>query len=254
MKSVLLVLGLCFCSAVCAQQPMETSVSVVTYLEADSAELVKQPSSVLIVSEGLKAGQSYAAKLKVTNQDYQFIEVYPEKTPFPPLVIEPFKPGEYLIPGKRGDKFNVSVRSATSRPIWLAVVIEPETGGPISPDLPPSGFDSVEQVSKSESLKTRDKATAIELAKAWQAVITQTSVDKPLEEAVLAAKKAREAVLLNRKGDVNWNGYLVAVDAEIGKLKIVDTKTYLQALAASVKGLNSSVVILESGQRISGQK
>ena len=61
-------------------------------------------------------------------------------------------------------------------------------------------------------------------------------------------------MLLNRKGDVNWNGYLVAVDAEIGKLKIEDTKTYLQALAASVKGLNSSVVILEAGQRISGQK
>jgi hypothetical protein len=224
-----------------AQEVMDVTVTSVSYLKADSAELIKEPSSTLIVAEGLKPGTEYAAKLKVTNQDNDFIEVFPEKNPFPPKVIEPFKPGEYLIPGKRGDVFNVSVRGRTGRPVWLVVTIA--GAGPVEPEKPTEPLPELSGLSKvsfEQAAKLNDAKTASLLAAAFRAVVTTVPVDKPLPDAVFEAKKARELVLLNRQGNVNWNAWLTAIDAELAKLKIKTTADYLKALSAIAGGLEKA--------------
>lgn len=241
MRSLAAVLLVLCIGAASAQEAMDVTVSSVSYLRADAAEIIKEPSSTLIVAEGLKPGTEYAAKLRVSNQDNDYIEVYPEKNPFPPKVIEPYKPGEYLIPGKRGEVFNVSVRSKTGRPIWLVVTIgggaptEPEQPGEPLPEL-----SGLAKVSYEQAAKLSDPKTAASLAAAFRAVVTTVPVDKPLADAVFEAKKARELVLLNRQGNVNWNAWLTAIDAELAKLKIKTTADYLKALSAIAGGLEKA--------------
>lgn len=221
-----------------AQEVMDVTVTSVSYLKADAAELIKEPNATLIVAEGLKPGQEYAAKLKVTNQENDFIEVFPEKNPFPPKVIEPFKPGEYLIPGKRGEVFNVSVRGKTGRPIWLVVTIG--GGGATEPEQPTEPLPELSGLAKvaaEQAVKVGDPKTAAALGAAFRQVATTVPVDKPLADAVFEARKAREIVLLNRQGNANWNVWLTAIDAELAKLKIKTTADYLKALIAISDGL-----------------
>lgn len=250
MRGLVVFLAL-VCCCVSAQEPMDVSVSIVTYQEAASAELVKQPSSVLIVSEGLKPEQQYAAKVRVVNQDNDYIEVFPEKNPFPPMVVEPYKPGEYLIPGKAGDSFNVSIRSKEGRPVWLVVTIGE---GPAGPEPPVGDFTALRKVSLSEAEKTRDRQTAVELAAAWRKVVSEVPVDKPIAEAVAAAKNAREQVLLLRKGNLNWNAYLTAVDGELSKLKLESTPAYLKAVAVLAETLEETAKKLGDQQKMTGYK
>jgi hypothetical protein len=250
--SVLAVVLLC--ASTCAQERMNITVSNVTYLEADAAEVVSRSPGVVIISEGLRPGQKYAAKLKVANQDNDYIEVFPEENPFPPQVLEPYKPGEYLIPGARGEKFNVSVRSKTGRPVWLLVIIGGEGGSEEPPpkEPTPTDYEELRKASISEALKTRDQKTAKSLAEAWRKVATNTPVGKSLAEAVKAAKLAREQVLLNRDGNVNWNNYLTAVDGEIASLKIAGTAEYLKVLAVLASSLDDASAKFEEQQRVTG--
>jgi hypothetical protein len=242
------------CVSTCAQERMNVTVSDVTYLEAATAEVVPQETGVVIISEGLKAGQKYAAKLRVANQDDDYIEVFPEKNPFPPQVLKPYKPGEYLIPGARGEKFNVSVRIKTGRPVWLVVIIGGEGGSEEPPPVEPTptDYEELRKASLNEALKTRDQKTAKALAEAWRKVATTVSVDKSLAEAVKAAKLAREQVLLNRDGDVNWNNYLTAVDGEIASLKITGTAEYLKVLAVLAGSLDDASAKFDEQQRVTG--
>jgi hypothetical protein len=251
--SILAVVLLCV--STCAQERMNVTVSDVTYLEAATAEVVPQEKGVVIISEGLKAGQKYAAKLRVVNQDSDYIEVFPEKNPFPPQVLEPYKPGEYLIPGTKGEKFNVSVRGKTGRPIWLVVVIGGDGGGDgpgTDPEPTPTDYEELRKASLNEALKTRDQKTTKALAEAWRKVATTVPVDKPLADAVKAAKFAREQVLLNRDGDVNWNNYLTAVDGEIASLKITGTAEYLKVLAVLAGSLDEASAKFDEQQRVTG--
>jgi len=260
MRGLYLVLAVVLlCGPAIAQERMSVTVSSVTYLEADSAEVVQQAPGVVIIGEGLKPGQKYAAKLRVVNQDNDYIEVFPEKNPFPPQVLEPYKPGEYLIPGARGERFNVSVRSKTGRPVWLLVVIGGEGGNekpPVDPptEPTPTDYEELRKASLSEALKTRDQKTAKALAEAWRKVATTVSVDKPLDEAVKTAKQAREQVLLNRDGDVNWNNYLTAVDGEIASLEISGTAEYLKVLAVLASSLDDASAKFEEQQRVTGER
>lgn len=238
MRYLLVFLLFILTSASAAQEAMDISVSVVTYQKAKSAELIQEPSEVLIVSEGLQPGMEYAAKLRVANQDNQYIEVFPEKTPFPPKVIEPFKPGEYLIPGKQGETFNVSIRSKDGKPVWLVVTIG--GGGATEPETPSGDYLELARASYEQASKAGDTKTALALAAAFNRVATTTPVDKPLADAVFEARKARELVLLERQGNANWNAWLMAVDTEIGKLKISKTSDYLKALVSVAEGLNKA--------------
>ena len=243
------------CGCVCAQEAMEVKVFSVTYLEADRAEVIQQGEKVILVTEGLKPQQKHAAKVLVSNQDNDYIEVFPEKNPFPPQVMEPFKPGEYLIYGATGERFNVSVRSKVGRPVWLVVTIG---GGnkPSEPSPPPALTDYTElhKASLNEALKTQDAKTAQALAAAWRSFATTEAVDSPLQKAVKDAKQSREQVLLNRTGDVNWNDYLTAVDGELESLKIQSTGEYLKVLIVLADSLDEAAIKLEQQKKISGSR
>lgn len=240
MRSLAAVLLVLCIGVASAQEAMDVTVSSVSYLRADAAEIIKEPSATLIVAEGLKPGTEYAAKLRVSNQDNDYIEVYPERNPFPPKVIEPFKPGEYLIPGKRGDVFNVSVRTKSGRPVWLVVTIGGGQTEPEQPGQPLPELTGLSKIAFEQAAKLNDPKTASSLAAAFRVVVTTVPVDKPLADAVFEAKKARELVLLNRQGKVNWNAWLTAIDAELAKLKIKTTADYLKALSAIAGGLEKA--------------
>jgi hypothetical protein len=249
---LLACLAIFLCGCACAQEAMEVKVSSVTYLEADRAEVIPQGAKVMVVTEGLKSQQKYAAKVLVANQDNDYIEVFPEKNPFPPQVIEPFKPGEYLISGSKGERFNVSVRSKSGRPVWLVVVIG--GGGNADEPLPPpslTDYAELHKASLNEALKTRDPKTAKALASAWRSVATTKTVDLPLPQVIKAARQAREQVLLGRAGDINWNDYLTSVDGELESLKIEGTAEYLKVLTVLADSLDQAVVEFEKQNKVS---
>ncbi len=244
------VVLLLLASSCLGQEQLDVAVSVVTYQQASSAEVIKQDQGVIIVAEGIYPGTKYAAKVRVTNQDSDYIEVFPERTPFPPMVIEQFRPGEYLIPGNPGDKFNVSVRASKSRPVWLLVTIPLVDGGgsnpvPTPPDTSPS-LSKLEDVSFQQAMATRDAATAKALADGLRAIDFKKAKDLP--DAVISVQTVRAKVFFNRKDlTTDWSKYLKAVDAEFDSLKINSVAEYQRAVAANVAGLDRASALVASG-------
>lgn len=242
--SLLILAGSCF-----AQEQLDVSVSIVTYQQADSAEVIKQDPGVIVVAEGIRPGVKYAAKVRVTNQDSDYIEVFPEKTPFPPMVIDQYRQGEYLIPGNPGDKFNVSVRSSKTRPVWLLVVIpvgDSGGGGPTPPPPTSPGLDKLEKVSFDEALATKDSKTAKSLADGLKSI--DFSKPKDLKAAVDVVQAVRAKVFYERADrTVDWSKYLKAVDVEFDALQLKTVAEYQKAVLANASGLERAAAMISSG-------
>lgn len=227
----------------CAQEQLDVTVSVVTYQQADSAEVLKQDRGVIVIAEGLKPTAKFAAKIKVVNQNSDYIEVFPQKNPFPPLVVEQFRPGEYLIQGEPGEKFNISVRSANAKPVWLVAEIplsSGETNPPASSEL---DLEPLKKVVLDNALATKDAKTARALAASLRAV--DFGKAKTVEDAVKAVKLARAKTFNDRDFSTNWAVYLSYVDAEYERLKIKTVEEYRKAVLANADALDAAAAAIQ---------
>jgi hypothetical protein len=215
----------------------------VTYQQADSAEVLKQDQGVIVIAEGLKPTAKFAAKITVVNQNSDYIEVFPQKKPFPPLVVEQFRPGEYLIQGEPGDKFNISVRSANTKPVWLVAEIPAlpgETKPPVSSD---SDLEPLKKAVVQNAVATKDATTAKALAAAFRAI--DFAQAKTLEDAVKTLKLARAKVFNDRNFSTNWSVYLSYVDAEYDRLKIKSVNDYRRAVLANADALDAAATMIQ---------
>jgi hypothetical protein len=230
--------------------PLEVRQTPLTYLIADAASIVESDGRVLIFTENLSPERRYGMSLTVSGQPVDYIEVHPEKNPFPPEVLEPMESGGFLIEGRPGDVFFVSIRADGALPTWEKVVIEgPDPDDPGDPGDPgdPDPDPDLTALSKRLADAVGDPPTRAALKAGLQKV-----VDSLVEQCkagscpTLSASKAAivaqvEAVLGARTGDSrfsDWkNGWRLPIGEALKDASGDSAVAYVNAMRAAISGL-----------------
>lgn len=228
--------------------PLETRLTPATYLSAGAAQIFpKEDGSVVIFAEELKPGVQYGMVLTVENQSVDYIEIHPKANPFPAIPKTAFRPRAFLIEGKLGDEFWVSIRARDSLPTWVTVKIITDSV-PVPPDPPAPPTDGkLEKLSRARADALNDPTTRSKLKQAIMAVIGAAEAkcaagDCPgLSEASGAVVNAVEAVLAARTGQseyVEWKGgWRDHVNAYLKTQAITTTAAYLVLMTEAASGL-----------------
>lgn len=229
-----IAIWLLFCQFACSQTVTVKSFEAIT---AKSAQLLSMPDSVAVILTERQPGLKTGAFINVASD---------RKWATPVLdgidISETEKPGEWLMfaaPGKYRILLAEVDPELRPRYSWHDVIVDKPAGQPPT-DLPPTGdFAALTQATKEAADKLNDQKTREALATAYKATLAQIE-GKTYAEATEAVQRARRFVLLaHMKGNsADWNGWLKAVDAELGKVVPAgDAAKYVQAVAAIVKGL-----------------
>lgn len=227
-------------------KPSQVKVSQVTFLLADAVEVAPSGTRMAILAEGLESQKEYGVIL-VPEVQARWIEVHPVAKPFPPLVVEPYKDNRFLIRGKPGEKFNVSVRGIDI-PVWVEVVIapsaEPEKPPPTEPG-PVQPIGDLAKLSRDLAVAMQDAKTQAELK---AALSTKTRELKSLCDQnkcpTLDAAKREIAVTIDKvflarsTPNKDWlKGWRDPVSKAIADKKPATTAAYVSAVLAIVEGL-----------------
>lgn len=223
--------------------------SQVVFLSAKSAEVAPLENGVAILAEDLADSREYGV-LVTLPKPAKWIEVHPSEKPFPPIIQPPLKDGRFLVRGKPGEKFYVSVRNEEI-PTWFEVFIEPRTPTPppdvTPPTNPPIGDTPValEKLSRDLANGLGDDATRQSLKRAIGETLNKIdSMCNAKQCPTLAAAKSMvvqsiEAELLTRKTPSKdwWSGWRKPISDAILKANPGDLKTYLVLMRSVVAGL-----------------
>lgn len=222
--------------------------SQVVFLSAKSAEVAPLENGVAILAEDLADTREYGVIVTLP-KPAKWIEIHPSEKPFPPMIQAPLKDGRFLVRGKPGEKFYVSVRGEEI-PTWFEVFIAPRTPEPppeITPTPPPGSWTPAELAKLSKDLATGlgDNATAQSLKRAINDTITKIeSMCNARQCPTLPAAKsmivgAIESELLTRKTPNKdwWTGWRKPISDAITKANPADLKTYLTLMKSVASGL-----------------
>lgn len=232
--------------------PLEVSQVPIVYLSAGAAEVIPAGDRVLIFAEDLQPGKRFGMIIRVVNQPVEFIEVHPKANPFPPRVLEPMRPGTFLIEGNLGDVFYVSIRAYGEAPTWETVTIvgdgvDPDPVDPDPTDPPPATDGEIEKLSRARADALNDPPTRVALkaslesaiAKLEQACAAGDCADLP--STVQTAVAAIEAAMAQRTGasrDVEWKlAWRVPVSDAIKSKSPTTAAQYLSLIKEAAKGL-----------------
>lgn len=224
------------------------TVSQVTFLTADAVEVAEAGKRVAILAEGLDAKQEYGVVL-TTKMPARWIEVHPVEKPFPPIVEQPYKDNKFLIRGKPGEKFNVSVRGIDI-PVWVEVTIAPSVAPPKPEDpkpedpKPPVSSD-VKELSKQLSSQLADPPTASALKTALLSTVSNIEAlcnqrqCPTLDSAKNSVQNTINTVLQSRKTpNKDWyRGWREPVSKAIADKKVTTTSEYIAWVRAAAEGL-----------------
>lgn len=175
------------------EKAQDVTISQVTYVRADSAEVIPSDGGVIIFAEGLKSDKQLAVKLLIENQEVTSLEVSKlveinglTFAVFPPTVVPPLpeKPNTFIITGDSGERFGVSIRSSGS-PQWLEVKI---AGEPEAPEQPNIDVSDIEKVRGPDDPITRD---------AILSSLKQLKFTGTLDDAIVATRLAISNALLD---------------------------------------------------------
>lgn len=230
-----------------AEIPMETALTPVTFLTADAAEIIEKPGTdgVAIFAEGLKAGAQYGMLLTVSNQPVDWIEVHPA-TFFPVKVLRPIRPNAFLIEGKVGEVFYVSIRAGSVPPVWMTVTIVTDNPVPTDPPVDPPTDGAIEQLSRARANAVNDPPTRavlkVDLNTAIAAAEARCAAGDcpPLPEAADALVAAIEASLEKRRGEseyIEWKAGWRTPISDAVKAKATTTQSYLALMKEAARGL-----------------
>lgn len=231
------ILALCLIANSCFGQSIK--VDAFDALLAKSVKVEQLTDSVAVIltdSMGSRTGAylQVESDKKWATPVYDGIDITQTKTP-----------GQWLMFAPAG-KYRV-----------LLAEFDPETGPrytyhdvligkgkpPVDPDDPPpsSGdYAALTKVSKESADKLNDPATRAALASAYRSALS-TSTGKPYDDIRISIMGARRAVMQARPEAsllIDWNIWLKAVDAELGKVAPAgDSVRYVAAIEAIIKGL-----------------
>lgn len=227
-------------------QPSQVKVTQVTFLLAEAVEVAPSGTRMAILAEGLEADKEYGVII-VPEVQARWIEVHPVAKPFPPLVVEPYKDNRFLIRGKPGEKFNVSVRGIDI-PVWVEVVIapssQPEPPKPVDPvPVPPVG--DLAKLSRDFATAMQDGKTQGELkaalstkAKELKALCDQNkcpTLDAAKREIAVTIDKV---FLARSTPSKDWlKGWRDPVSKAISDKKPATTAAYVALVIAATEGL-----------------
>lgn len=210
-------------------------------IEAKSAQLLTMPESVAVILTERQPGVKTGAFLNVSSDRKWATPVYDGID-----IKETEKPGEWIMfapPGKYRVLLAEVDPELRPRYSWHNVVIDKPSQPPTEPtDPPPTGdFAALTKIAKESADALNDPKTRAALASGYKATLTLIA-GKPYDEAIDTVQKARRMVLqANMRGSsADWNGWLKAVDAELGKVVPAgDAAKYVQAVEAIAKGLEA---------------
>ncbi len=223
--------------------------SQVVFLSAKSAEVAPMENGVAILAEDLADSREYGV-LVTLPKPAKWIEVHPSEKPFPPIIQPPLKDGRFLVRGKPGEKFYVSVRGEEI-PTWIEVFIVPRTPEAppevTPPTNPPIGDvpASLEKLSRELATGLGDTLTQQSLKRAINETITKIDAMCNAKQCpTLAAAKSMivqtiEGELLTRKTPNKdwWTGWRKPISDAINKANPSDLKTYLVLMRSVAAGL-----------------
>lgn len=231
-------------------EPLQVEQQDITFLTAATAEVSQQEDgTVAILATELRPEREVGKLLTVTGQPVDFIEVHPEKNPFPPFVLEPLRPNVFLLQGSPGDKLFVSIRAAGQPPTWEVVVIAGPPGDPDNPIKPPPSEDLqalVRQIVDSPGLRN-DPATREQLKKSISAACdhveglcnnmqcpTLPGAKRMVTDVIDARLRARDSSSLKH----DWHSlFRKPVSAAIDEKNPADVATYLSLMRSVAAGL-----------------
>lgn len=225
---------------------IEVEQSQVTFQTADAAEIAEDGERVSILAEGLDPGREYGVSLHPVDVAVEWIEVHDSQEPFPPKVQLPYKPGYWIVRGKAGQVFWVSLRRGIAPPAWVEVKIEPTDGGdpedPPPEDPPPGDYGAIEELSRERAAAMGDTATAANIRNAITAACDK--LDAACESGTCptlneAKRQVVAAIDLAKKdGRKDWySGWRVPMSEAINELGLTATPNYIAVMRAAVKGL-----------------
>lgn len=225
--------------------PLSIELKPITFMAADAAEVIAADEGVIIFAEGLKAGTRYGMVLTVADQPVEFVEVHPKANPFPPTVKTPFRPNAFLIEGKLGEVFYVSVRAANEAPTWVTVVIVTEDGPP--PVEPPPSDGAIEKLSRARADALNDPPTRAALKTALDRTVADIGLlcaqgnCPDVAKAQVYVVAAIESVMGARRGPsefVEWKAaWRTPISDAIQSKAVTTTAGYLALMKEAAQGL-----------------
>jgi hypothetical protein len=232
-----------------APPPSEAvEVAQVSFLIAESVETAADGERVAIIAENLDAKREYGVVLKLT-ESAKWVEVHPVDKPFPPAVVKPYVGSRFLIRGKPGERFYVSIRG-DGVPQWVEVVVAPTVDAPPvdpAPEDPAPGPapSDLRELSKSLSAKLNDPATAsmlkVNLLAKVEALESLCKAGRcpTLDSAKSEIRNTIDAALLLRKSpSKDWLGtWRKPISDAIGLKGYSSTQAYVAAMRQVAEGL-----------------
>jgi hypothetical protein len=227
--------------------PLSVVQTPVTFMTADAAEVLPIEDGVVIFAEGLRAGTQYGMALTVSEQPVEFIEVHPKANPFPPTVQTPIRPNVFLIKGKLGEVFYVSIRAHGEPPTWETVTITTDGTEPDEPPPVDPGDGEIEKLSRARADALNDAPTRTALKAAITAavgLIEQRCASgdcPPVDQATAIVVDAIEATLGKRDGPsefVEWKAaWRTPISDAIKARAVTTTAGYLTLMKEAAQGL-----------------
>lgn len=251
------VIGACLLVMLCSlnvlAQPLLSGEAIlqaqVVFQDAKSAEVTALPNGrVAILSEDLSDTKQFGVRIEA-NPATKWLEVHDVAKPFPPMIERPFAPGKFLVRGKLGQKFAVSLRGL-EQPHWFEVVVgnaEQKPDEPPKPDDPPVSDDvgkQLQQLSASLAEKLREP----NVAEALHAAITNETGRQKAEcqagrcptvsQSMQSMSNAISEALLRSNSKASWyQGWRQPISEAIKAKNPSNTETYLSLIVFAAKGL-----------------
>jgi hypothetical protein len=219
-------------------QPLE-------FHKAKSAEVVPQPDgTVIVLAEELSKEKNYGVRV-FTIPEVSYPVLYPVGGTDLPSSIKPWRfrngENEFLIEGKPGQKFNITIWPDTKVPPEFIQVTIPGKAGPEDPTNPPTGYEDLIKLVKASIL---DKPTASNLSKMYGGVVDKFRSKLDAGEAVTIPEIQKAVQLAKidtpKDGSQNWaKKFFDPLELYVVKMDIKDPSIYVEVLRTISESLKN---------------
>ena len=195
------------------------AVRPVLVMPTSGVEVVGEgDDSFLLVEDGGEVAQwKRGAVLTVKGEPAKYIEVHPAENPFPPRVVRPFAPGQFVIVGP--GKYWVSIRGGEI-PTWVEVDVMGGDPPPVEPPDEPDELDALVEWAK-DNLPD-DTETAKALASAWTRALARVEPGSPIGRLRGAVVEFRRDAMLQNRNTARWDEWLKPLDAAMERMFSAD--------------------------------
>lgn len=244
-----LLLWLFLSASLVADGPFTTTIETqsVEAITAKAASVEPLSDRVAVILIEADEGKRHGISIQVTT-DAKFVTVRARQVGGARVTVRQSQSGRYLLFGAPG-KYELEVASYDPEKgigfddyeVVIQGPVAPVPPKPDQPTPPPvNGFERVREVTKLESGKLNDPATAKLLSTAYRNAVAMMA-GKSFEDCKTIAIAARRAALQARQGKsrlIDWNTFLYQVEGEV--LKVATTAdAYRAALVVISEALDS---------------